>query len=80
MKYLTGDIEYWKFHEELQSIEDEISNNPSVRENSFDFWYTSFYNTCCTNGTTDCVIERPNPETHDFPCQSGKRISNLQII
>ena len=60
---IAGDIEYWKFPKELSSIEDAIISNQYIRENSFDYWYIKFYNTCCK----DFI----DPETEDN-CITGK--------
>ena len=46
---MIGDIEYWKFDDELQSIQEVISSNPTIRNNSFNYWYTSFHDNCCSS-------------------------------
>ena len=60
---ITGDIEYWKFPKELSSIEEAITSNQYIRENSFDYWYTKFYNIYCKD-----IID---PDTVDN-CITGK--------
>ena len=52
--YFIGDIEYWKFDEQLKNLTDEISNNPSVRNNSLNYWYTPFQLNCCSDPSSDC--------------------------
>jgi len=52
-----GDIEYWKFDEQLMKLQDEISNNPSVRNDSLNYWYTPFQLNCCSDPTSDCGTE-----------------------
>ena len=53
--YFIGDIEYWKFDEQLKNLTDEISNNPSVRNNSLNYWYTPFQLNCCSDPSSDCA-------------------------
>ena len=53
--FSIGDIEYWNFDEELKKLEDEISSNPSVRSNSFNYWYTPFHENCCNETESDCT-------------------------
>ena len=49
-----GDIEYWKFDDQLKKLEKEISNNPSVRNNSLNYWYTPFQKKCCKDPSSHC--------------------------
>ena len=44
---LAGNIEYWKFDNQLEEVHDVISANPSIRNNSLNYWYTPFHDSCC---------------------------------
>ena len=58
---LAGNIEYWKFDVQLKEVQDVISENPSIRNNSLNYWYTPFHDSCCREETNITAIISSNP-------------------
>jgi len=54
----VGHIDYYKHPNELMRIEEAITALPSVRADSFDFWFSSFYKQFCENDKSSCDTEK----------------------
>ena len=68
---MAGNIEYWKFDVQLKEVQDVISENPSIRNNSLNYWYTPFHDSCCREETNITAINSSKPR-----CTTG----NLHLL